>query len=91
MLFIKPLDTDLIRREANKYKLVISVENHNIYGGVGEAVGTELALMNAKCGFRRLGVQDRYGQVGTVDYLKKIYHISTEDIIETALEYLKNE
>ena len=47
--------------------------------------------MNAKCGFRRLGVQDRYGQVGTVDYLKKIYHISTEDIEETALEYLKNE
>lgn len=88
LLFVKPLDKELIDREANNYKLVISVENHNIYGGIGEAIGAELALIHATCGFQRLGVHDRYGQVGTVDYLKNIYHISSHHIVEAALEYL---
>ena len=88
LLFIKPLDKELITCEANKYKLVITVENHNIYGGIGEAIGAELALSNATCGFRRLGIHDRYGQVGTVDYLKNIYHISTDHIVKTALEHV---
>lgn len=89
LLFIKPLDTELICKEVNKYKLVITVENHNIYGGIGEAIGAELALMNAVCKFKRLGVQDRYGQVGTVDYLKNIYQISSKHIVATALENIK--
>lgn len=89
LLFIKPLDTQLIDEEIQKYKLVITLENHNIYGGAGEAVGTEIALTKANCGFRRLGVNDRYGQVGTVDYLKEIYHLTSQDIIQTAVSYLK--
>ena len=83
------MDTELICKEVNKYKLVITVENHNIYGGIGEAIGAELALMNAVCKFKRLGVQDRYGQVGTVDYLKNIYQISSKHIVATALENIK--
>lgn len=90
LLFIKPLDTELIDQEVNKYKLVITVENHNKYGGIGEALGAELALINADCGFRRLAVNDRYGQVGTVDYLKDIYQISSEYIVKTALEFVND-
>lgn len=90
LLFIKPLDKELIDQEVRKYKLVISVENHNIYGGIGEAIGAELALRHADCEFRRLGVHDRYGQVGTVDYLKNIYQISSEHIVKTALEYVEH-
>lgn len=89
LLFIKPLDVETILRESKKCKLVITVENHNIYGGVGEAVGTELALHNVNCGFRRIGINDRYGQVGTVDFLKDIYHISSKDIVKTAEDYFK--
>ena len=89
LLFIKPLDTELICKEVNKYKLVITVENHNIYGGIGEAIGAELALMNAVCKFKRLGVQDRYGQVGTVEYLKNIYQISSKHIVAAALENIE--
>ena len=91
ILFIKPLDRELIDDQLKKHNLVVTVENHNIYGGIGEEIGTEIALIQAGCSFRRLGVQDRFGQVGTVDYLKYVYYISKDDIVRTVEEALKKE
>lgn len=89
LFFIKPMDHALIDAEINAHKLVVTVENHNIHGGVGEQIGAEIALTGAHCGFRMLGVQDRFSQVGTVDYLKALFHISQADIENVIKEYFR--
>lgn len=88
LLFIKPLDKELIVEEAKKHKLVITLENHNIIGGIGESIGAQLALNNIKCDFKMLGVNDRFGEVGTVEYLKEKYSISVDDIVRTVKDYV---
>lgn len=86
LLFIKPLDEKLIREVASSHKLVVTVENHSIYGGIGELIAGVMAELPSKALLRRVAVQDRFGEVGTKEYLKTIFRISVKDIVETVLE-----
>ena len=80
---VKPLDANLILHCAAKTGAIVTAENHNIIGGLGSAVG-ELLSENQPMPVLRAGVQDCYGQTGTVDYLRKQYHLQPEDIAEKA-------
>ncbi|MDR2167025.1 MAG: transketolase family protein [Clostridiales bacterium] len=87
MFTIKPLDVDLVR-EAAKTGLIVTAENHNIVGGLGEAVATALIEANAAPGFRRIGMRESFGEVGPVDYLQEKFGLNAENIAKTIREAL---
>jgi len=85
MFTIKPLDVDLVL-EAAKTGKVLTAENHNIIGGLGEAVASALLENGCAPKFKRLGMVESFGEVGPVDYLQKIYGFTAENIAKTIRE-----
>ncbi|KEQ17615.1 transketolase family protein [Endozoicomonas numazuensis] len=86
---IKPLDTQLVIQCINRTGKLLTVENHNVTGGLGDAVIAELLEAGvAPTAFRKLGVREQFGQVGSLDYLKDQYGISAQAITEAAIAML---
>lgn len=83
MFSIKPIDTELIVKYAEKTKLVITAENHNVIGGLGSAVA-EVLSEHCPVKMKRIGVHEQFGQVGKVDYLKEFYRLTAKHIAEAA-------
>lgn len=89
MFCIKPIDAELIIKEAAGKKAVVSFENHSIIGGLGSAVAEVLAENEIHVKFKRHGVNERFGQVGTPDFLQKEFHLTADDLQKTITEVLK--
>ena len=85
---IKPLDTDLILSYAETTGAVVTCENHQITGGLGGAVA-ELLSTTRPTLMGRIGCRDRFGQVGTLDFLLKDYKMTSDDIVKETLRVLK--
>jgi 1-deoxy-D-xylulose-5-phosphate synthase len=64
MRFVKPLDTDLIRRLAESHDLLITVEENVVMGGAGSAVAEFLAQAGLVCRVHHLGLPDRFVEHG---------------------------
>lgn len=76
---IKPLDTELLIREAKKVRGVVTVEEHQIAGGLGSAVAEALAE-EYPLPIEFVGVRNRFGQSGTPDELYREYGLDTQAI-----------
>ena len=87
MATIKPLDQELVLSAAKKCGKVVTVEEHNIIGGLGEAV---CAVLSEKLPtpVRRVGVQDKFGCSGPAWDLLKLYGLDAATICKTAHEML---
>lgn len=73
---IKPLDVNCLRKIFGDHRLVITVEEHSIIGGLGSAVAEMLAELRdqkKKPLLQRLGVQDTFGESGTAEELLKLH------------------
>jgi transketolase len=81
---VKPLDNLAILSSAHKTKLVITVEEGQINGGMGSAVA-ELLSEKLPTKVYRLGVNDRFGQSGTVDNLYHEYGLSSRKLYDQIL------
>jgi transketolase len=88
MFTIKPIDIAAVEEAAKKTGAVVTVENHNIIGGLGSAVAEALGE-TIPVPLERVGVRDRFGEVGSFDYLKEIFHICADDIVEAAKRVMK--
>lgn len=77
---IKPLDEEAIIASARKTGAVISAEEHQIYGGLGESIAGALAR-NFPCKMAMVGVNDTFGESGTPAQLLKKYGCSSEAIV----------
>ena len=84
---IKPLDEEIILNSAKKTGRVVTVEEHNIIGGLGEAVA---AVLSEKCPtpVTRIGVNDVFGHSGPAVDLLKEFGLSAEHIAEVVREKL---
>lgn len=80
---IKPVDADAVIEAAQKTGAIVTAENHNIINGLGSAVA-EVLGEHCCCPMERVGVRDRFGEVGDVGYLKKTLHLTAEDIADAA-------
>ena len=89
MFCIKPIDKELILNEVKGKKAVVTFENHSITGGLGSAVAEVLAENCSSVKFKRHGVNERFGQVGTPEFLQKEFKLAAEDLKETILNVLK--
>ncbi len=83
----KPLDTQTIINSFKKTGCALTLENHNVCGGLGSAVA-EAAAENYPVPMYRIGVREKFGEVGKVDYLRKVYNLEVSDVVEHAKKVL---
>jgi len=79
----KPIDTQLVEYCARTTGAIVTAENHNVIGGLGSAV-SEAAVQSCPVPIEMVGVKDRFGQVGTEDFLRKEYDLTADVIVEAA-------
>ena len=84
MFCIKPIDAECIIKCANETGAVVTVENHNIIGGLGSAVAEVLSENSCFVPFKRIGIPDRIGEVGTSADLRKVMGMTDKDIADAA-------
>lgn len=87
---IKPIDKSKLVEVAKKTGFLITVENHNIIGGLGSAV-CEVLGENYPCTVKRIGINDVFGSSGeNVEILFEKYGLSSEAIAEAVRESISN-
>ena len=88
---IKPLDQATILGSIGRTKVVVTVEEHQVSGGLGSAIA-ELVLESdiRPTKFYRIGVNDRFGQSGTATNLWRHYQLDAGGIVEQVLALLDN-
>ncbi|MBN2374044.1 hypothetical protein JXL19_09685 [bacterium] len=77
---IKPIDLDIIRSCCVKTGAIVTVEDHNIYGGLGSAVAEKIVQIEP-VPVEIVGINDRFGCSGENYELFSKYHIDIEDIV----------
>ncbi|MGP1494170.1 MAG: transketolase family protein [Streptobacillus sp.] len=81
MFTLKPIDREAIIEHSKGKKLVVTAENHSITNGLGSAVAEVLAE-EWQTKLVRVGVKERFGQVGTLEFLQEEYGLRAEDIYQ---------
>ncbi len=82
---IKPIDKETIIKCAKETKKLISIEDHNIIGGLGSSI-SDVLTENYPQKLHKMGINDRFGESGTTTELMKKFKITKDDIIEKVLE-----
>lgn len=82
---IKPLDEGIILASTAKTGCCVTAENASVLNGLGSAV-SDCITGRKPCPVLKVGVQDRFGEVGKIDYLQKKLHLTTADIVQRAKE-----
>ena len=78
---IKPIDKEIIIKAARETKKLVSVEDHNIIGGLGTAIAEVLTEFEPKC-LTRLGIPDTFGKSGKAIELMQHFGIDSENIVK---------
>ena len=77
---IKPIDTELIIKCASETDKLVSVEDHNVIGGLGSAISEVLTDEFPKK-LVRIGINDTFGKSGNAKDLMKFFGITANDIV----------
>lgn len=85
---IKPLDEEAVLKSVAKTRCVVTAEEHNRIGGLGDSIAQVLA-MNNPVPQEYVAVNDSFGESGTPDQLMKKYGLDTEDIIKAVRKVIK--
>lgn len=80
---IKPIDREIIIKAAKETGAVVTVEEHNIIGGLGSAVA-EVICEECPAPMLRVGVEDKFGKSGAVVPLLEEYGLTKENVAEKA-------
>lgn len=80
---VKPIDEEAIINSIRKTKCAVTAEEHNIYGGMGDAVA-QVAAKHFPIPIEYIGTRDTFGESGTPAELLKKYKLDIPDIIEAA-------
>lgn len=83
---IKPLDKELIVKAARETGAIVTVEEHSVIGGLGEAVSAAICEEGVACGVVKIGVQDRYGVSGPALEVLKAFGLDSDNIVKTVKE-----
>lgn len=85
---IKPLDVEAVLKSVQKTGCVVTAEEHQRNGGLGDSIAQVLSL-NHPCPIEMVAVNDVFGQSGTPDELLKAYHLDTPDIVEAVKKVIR--
>ena len=86
---IKPLDGEILNKAAEETRLVFTIEEHQIAGGLGGAV-TEYLSENHPIRVCRIGMNDRFGESGQAMALMHKYGLDSAGIVHRVLEIMSN-
>lgn len=89
MFTIKPIDKECIIQCANETGAVVTAENHTIVGGLGSAVAEVLAESYTLVPMKRIGIPDRFGEVGQPDELQSVMCMTVADVAAAAREVIE--
>lgn len=78
---IKPIDREMIIKCAKETNKLISIEDHNIIGGLGSAI-SEVLTEEYPCKLLRLGIKDTFGKSGKAEELMQHFGITAKNIID---------
>jgi transketolase len=86
---LKPIDRDIIIEMASSHKAVITAEDHNHIGGLGDAVGEVLLDAQISKPFKRIAVKNHFAETGTGKELFEKYGLSANHIAKAVHDSLK--
>jgi len=86
---VKPLDIDAVMRAGTECGAVITVEEHSVHGGLGEACAAVLFQAGVRTRFKIVGIPDEYTVTGSQADIFRHYGITMEGLAATALSLLK--
>ena len=81
---IKPIDAQCVMDYAQKCSRVVTVEEHSVIGGLGDAVA-DVLMGKICCQFKKIGVQDQFGQSGKAKDVLREYGLNAPQIAESIL------
>ena len=88
MIFLKPIDEDILQEVASKYKKIITIEEGVIKGGLGSAVAEWFMTRGINAQLVTMGVDDTFVDQGTVKQLHELCHIDAASIEEKVKQLL---
>ncbi|MCB0495224.1 MAG: transketolase family protein [Cyclobacteriaceae bacterium] len=85
---IKPIDKEAILKSVAKTGCVVSAEEHQLNGGLGDSIA-QVLIQNQPAPMEYVAIQDKFGESGTPDQLMKKYGLNAENIVKAALKVIK--
>lgn len=85
---VKPLDTELLERAVASKKLVVTIEEGFVHGGLGSIVGEWMMEQGQMPKLVRMGVEDKFPHAGGYEYLLEQCGLTTEQIVEKIIKNL---
>ena len=85
---IKPIDKDAIKKACEKSNMIVSVEEHNIIGGLGSAISEYKATINNSPKQLTIGINDNYSKGGSYKFLQEKHGLTSDKILESVLKNL---
>ena len=76
---IKPIDAECVKKYAEQCGKVVTVEEHSVIGGLGDAVA-DVLMGQVNCKFRKIGVNDQFGQSGKAADVLREYGLTADQI-----------
>lgn len=88
---VKPIDEELIKNVFKNFRLVITVEEHNVIGGLGTIVADVVSDQHNSAILKKVGLNDQFvSVVGSEEYLRSVYNINKNQIICTVEQSLED-
>ena len=78
---IKPIDKEAVLKAVQDTRRILTIEEHNVVGGLGDAVGSVIAESGKGCVFRKHGIQDEFSLIGYAEDLYAHYGLDANGII----------
>lgn len=85
---LKPIDKNLIIDSMKKTRCAVCAENHNRYGGLFSSI-SEIASENFPIPIKSVSINDEFGQVGNLDFLKNYYGLTCGHVVDSVMEVIK--
>lgn len=85
---IKPIDVDLINNLASNVKVIVTLENHSVIGGLGGAIAEIIAQKNIHSPIKYVGVEDVFTESGKAVDIKTKYGLNVDNVVKKVEEIL---
>jgi transketolase len=85
---IKPIDREASLKAVTDTRRILTVEEHNVMGGLGDAVGGVIAESGKGCVFRKHGIQDEFAVIGYAEDLYAHYGLDSNGIVDKVREMM---